>query len=387
MRVTASLKFGSKLRNSFSERNYTDQNLLPFTVYSYRIQSFNDQGSTLSKPAYVSVTYPSTPCCSFEYSVSNIRSKRCRVTWTRPERLNGLNMFYLIELFANTAPGEENVFESQSSQNVTVSHESLVAKNSINDSYLQYELDNLSPYTKYFITVKACNRDLFDPQLTFCLNGTVKLAFDLTNGPSPMRKLLLEFFTSQDRPEQQPSPSVLQLNTNNMSVMVTRPQRPNGIILLYEVWVRQATQLSNTTVNSSSVAMDSALQPWLACAIEEWYDPNDQQDVNEDAGKFCVIHNLVSNTEYTVSASSSTIIGRSELSPELAVKTLEDFPSCPARVTSLASKPNEIFLEWVTERLERESSFYGPADHCSFRRFPRSTTALATWSTGSASEA
>lgn len=74
-------------------------NLIPFTTYSYRVESFNSEGNTNSKPSLISINLPSQPCCMFEYQLLGARSSRADLRWTMPERSNGINLQYFIKVF------------------------------------------------------------------------------------------------------------------------------------------------------------------------------------------------------------------------------------------------------------------------------------------------
>lgn len=62
----------------------------------------------------------------------------------------------------------------------------------------------------------------------------------------------------------------------------------------------------------------------------------------------CSIANLISNQEYSVSASSSTVIGRSQFSSPIVVKTLQSQPKCKPTLAenSLIIGTNSISFIW-----------------------------------------
>lgn len=120
--------------------------------------------------------------------------------------------------------------------------------------FFKATINSLIAYTEYFVNIKACNRDLFDSIKFYCLEGIPQPQGVRINGDN-----YLEFITSQDRPEFQPPPSLITTGSNSILLRVDIPTRPNGIILIFELWI-----ISNNTQTYN-----------LACLIEDLYDPND----------------------------------------------------------------------------------------------------------------
>lgn len=289
-------------------------------VYAYKIQSHNSAGSVTSRPSYVSISVPTSPCCIFTFSVFNVHSTYAQVVWNPPERLNGLSLVYFIDVFIANQTSPLN----QSSK--VVPHSSLTMNPS--DLFVE-QIISLEPYTSYNLQMRACNQDLKNSSLFYCLNGTP------VDTKSPETGLV-QFFTSQDRPEYQPSPMMLSLSSTSIAVGVSRPLKPNGIIILYEIWIK-----ANNTIYSNSASSKK-----LACAIEDMFDPISTPSSFSDL-KNCTITGLTSNTDYLISATSSTIIGRSVPSKDLVVTTLESRPKCSPRVlTAKSFTPYSISLVW-----------------------------------------
>lgn len=108
---------------------------------------------------------------------------------------------------------------------------------------------------------------------------------------------------------------------------------------MYEVLIRR---FFNTTTNKT---LDNSQSLELACSIEEWYDPNDRNSAQYfNVPKICLINNLFANTLYAISAISSTVVGRSELSKEVIFNTLEELPVCPVDVKEAYARSDTIFL-------------------------------------------
>ena len=214
-------------------------------------------------------------------------------------------------------------------------------------------IDNLRPYSQYLITIRACNKDLVTSEY-YCLNGKLSVynksvigllkvysSFNQLTGTGIMdtnfksvvyKENFLSFFTSQDRPEDQPTPTIRTVNSTFIILAISKPLKPNGIVLIYQIWLRK--------LNEDSLKID------LVCSIEEFYDPNEGKVIN-NAPKICLANNLAPNTAYEVSASSSTIIGSSILSPSLILTTLEESPRCPVEiVTAYSNAPSSVLLQW-----------------------------------------
>ncbi len=123
-----------------------------------------------------------------------------------------------------------------------------------------------------------------------------------------------------------------------------KPLKPNGIILLYQIWIHK----------NNNQGFE------LACSIEEWYDPNDQYNKNSNnAPKICIIKNLEPFNDYKVSATSTTVIGSSTFSNPLEFKTLEMLPKCAPKIVEAVSKSADtIDITWKPSFEESQSNSY-----------------------------
>jgi hypothetical protein len=263
------------------------------------------------------------------------------VIWSIPQRLNGMNLLYFINVYRKNDQTKQGLMDliRENSSSIILEHNRLVQNNSIfaND-LLNYIIVNLQPYTMYFLEVRACNRDLRNNQVLYCLDGTASEGIYLT---------FIRFFTSQDRPENQTQPKIVTLNSSFLTININPPTKPNGIILLYEIWLRRFER--NNTLSNSLLSLTDRQ---LACVIEELYDPYDTNLTNSFSirSKNCTIGNLSPNTAYSIIATSSTIIGRSRPSLELNFTTLENFPSCIPRIVSLGSYASDkIYFSWLPD--------------------------------------
>jgi hypothetical protein len=189
----------------------------------------------------------------FEYNQIGIKSSKVNIQWKAPEKLNGLNLMYFIRVFSKFDKFSSNLSSlvEQRNSNVILEHNKLQP---INKTYFQTTINELTPYTEYFINFKACNQDIYDSVKFYCLEGIPQpkgIHIDSSN--------YLELITSQDKPELQPSPSVVNVYSNSIEVRVNPPLEPNGIVVLFEIWLGY---LNDTQTRN------------LVCLIDDFLDPN-----------------------------------------------------------------------------------------------------------------
>ena len=150
-------------------RSFKDNTVEPFTLYSYKIESYNNKGSTISKPAFITIKLPSYPCCRFEFKVSNIRAKLLEIKWRPPKKLNGFDTLYFIETYRQINKSQpitkNNLIKLDNSSDIADLN-GLVPFN----GFFKYTIKNLEPYKQYLVSIKACNKDL-TLDLYYCLNG------------------------------------------------------------------------------------------------------------------------------------------------------------------------------------------------------------------------
>ena len=317
---------------------FVDKTVLPFTLYAYKIQSFNNQGNTTSKYSFISITLPSAPCCRFEFKISNIRSRFLEIDWTQPAKLNGFDLTYFIHVYYIADPLNTANSTEQNSSSVSLKQSQVLSTKSPLSKYFQHDIVNLNPYQLYSITINACNRDLQVNQY-YCLSGTP--AIDSNFQSVKIKGNYIQFYTSQDRPQQQPAPLLISVNSTYVVVGILRPLKPNGIILLYQTWIRKLTY-ENTTSSLASTATTS-----LACVIAEWYDPNNNPNATNNAPKICLVNGLDSNNLYEITVTSSTVVGSSAPSRPLTFSTLDEMPVCgPELNKATSNSSSSIQLTW-----------------------------------------
>lgn len=259
-------------------------------------------------------------------------------------------MTYFIKVYKRIdyfRPLSLNNLAERTELSVELAHNDLLKSEPPENNYFTYRMVNLQPYTQYFINIKACNRDLNDTKKLYCLDGTPEInqTINIEKAGEGLNNSI-GFLTSQDRPELQPAPTLLTLNSSYIAVGILRPERPNGIILLYEVFIKKFDQ---SELASSNNSFQSVNNQQLACAIEDLYDPNDIYSlITGNKPKVCIIKNLNYYTKYVLSATSSTIVGRSSPSVEVVFTTLENKPICGPQILSAFSYATDsIYLKWL----------------------------------------
>ena len=268
-----------------------------------------------------------------------INSRRVVLKWSLPERLNGINPIFYLNL--NHKPF--NHLEKNESISLGISYKSLLNDDLIQNNEVIYTINELLPYSEYSIYIKACNQE---SSATNCLVG-------LSNSSNITPSNAIIFYTQQDKPELQQTPTIIGVNSTFASLAITKPLIPNGVILLYEVWLKN--------LNKLSLALSKADNNigYLVCAVEEWYDPhglNATIALNET--KMCIIKDLKPFSLYSVVVSSSTIVGHSEFSSELKFLTAEDRPLCaPKFVSAFSNSSNSIYLSWDPSQLTTNNSW------------------------------
>ncbi len=139
-------------------------------------------------------------------------------------RLNGLNLVYIVNAYIRLDVNKDisfnNLFEQK---NISVILEDSKLTQSVTSSKFQYTIPNLFPYKQYLISLRACNLDFSQNYL--CLNGTATT--DSTSAGVVYEQTFLQFFTSQDKPQYQLSPTIISLNSSYVIVGILKPINPN----------------------------------------------------------------------------------------------------------------------------------------------------------------
>ncbi|EMP31184.1 Usherin [Chelonia mydas] len=223
------------------ETRYLDFTLTPGMEYSYDVTANNSQGSTTSPPAKIR-THPSAPSGMLPPRLQAWAPKEILVAWDPPTKVNGDIKNYTISIREPAEMGKKTV-------DFDTSHISFVRQS--------YVAADLKPYHRYEVQVQACT-------LQGCANSE-----------------WASIQTLEAPPEMQPSP-LIEMQTSSdgfqsvASILWTGPQQPNGKILFYELYRRQAT---HTHINLDLVLVyngtltsfkDAKLLPYTEYEYQVW---------------------------------------------------------------------------------------------------------------------
>ena len=114
-----------------------------------------------------------------------------------PEKLNGLDPVYLISVYKKANISRPLIFSNlieETNSSLELNHNLIIKTKESSNNDLVARIENLTPYTQYFIAVKTCNRDLRLKGVIYCLNGTSKISSNDT-----FEKNFFKLVTSQDR--------------------------------------------------------------------------------------------------------------------------------------------------------------------------------------------
>ena len=241
-----------------------------------------------------------------------------------PERLNGINPVIYLNLYQKAL----SIRNKNETISLEISYKTLVNDELLQNNEVIYSVIGLKPYSEYTIFIKICNKESTESN---CLDGF--------SNSSKLNYMII--YTQQDKPEKQPKPVLFSTNSTTAVISILKPLVTNGIILLYEVWLKNLNKILNSIGKIDNFG-------YLVCAIEEWYDPNSVNAtklLNET--KLCVIKDLKPFNLYSVVVSSSTIAGHSDFSSELKFITYEDKPLCAPKFNSAFSNSSKsIYLSW-----------------------------------------
>ena len=201
---------------------FVDANLEPLHFYEYRVVAFTDNGNTSSIPV-VFLTLNGAPVGNTSFKASIIEDNAVNLEWTfetssmTTEEID--NMWYEI-LQASDGEDSKQVWRGQNAISTRIS--------------------SLTAFTSYSFLLKLCN------QRSECLLGG---ELNLTTKEAP--------------PELQPNPKPTTLSTDSIYVEWDPPERPNGVISFYELWMREVPtkgpNASLTADNDTDVEFDRVL--------------------------------------------------------------------------------------------------------------------------------
>ncbi|XP_039386307.1 usherin [Mauremys reevesii] len=223
------------------ETRYLDFTLTPGMEYSYEVTANNSPGSTTSPPAKIR-THPSAPSGMLPPRLQAWTPKEILVAWDPPAKVNGDIKNYTISIREPAEMGKKTV-------DFDTSHISFVRQS--------YVAADLKPYHRYEVQVQACT-------LQGCATSEWASIQTLEAPPEVQPSPLIEMQTSSDGFQ------------SVASILWTGPQRPNGKVLYYELYRRQATHthihvdlvlVYNGTLTSFK---DTKLLPYTEYEYQVW---------------------------------------------------------------------------------------------------------------------
>lgn len=163
---------------------YTDSNLDPYTRYQYKIRAVNNGGQVDSDWLTVD-TQQAPPSLVKPPTVTALDANRMNISWTLPQRPNGIIQYYLVH------------------RNGTITHQG---------SKFFYIDVGLQPFTVYSYTITACS------------GGGCAMS-----NPTSQR-------TNEAAPEQVKPPVLTALSAIAIRITWGSPIKPNGLITTYKLY-------------------------------------------------------------------------------------------------------------------------------------------------------
>nr|XP_011759520.1 usherin isoform X1 [Macaca nemestrina] len=200
----------------YSVQYFLDTDLLPYTKYSYYIETTNVHGSTRS----VTVTFrtkPGVPEGNLTLSyIIPVGSDSVTLTWTTLSNQSGPIEKYILSCVP-LAGGQPCVSYEGHETSATIW--------------------NLVPFAKYYFSVQAC-----------------------TSGGC-LHSLPITVTTAQAPPQRLSPPKVQKISSTELHVEWSPPMELNGIIIRYELYMRRLRSTKETTSEESRVFQSSG---WLS---------------------------------------------------------------------------------------------------------------------------
>nr|XP_057944950.1 usherin isoform X3 [Doryrhamphus excisus] len=200
---------------SGDERRYNITDLGVYTAHILVLSACTAVGCTNSSQVTM-LTSQLPPGPLRAPTLTLLDSRTILVEWSRPSQVNGVLEFY-------------SIFLSQGASEPTLVYNS---SKHVED----HTLRNLSPGTAYTISVAACTGG------------------GCTRSPPAVAE------TEESTPENVPAPIVTPLSPNALNISWTAPDKPNGIITSYGLWM-DGVIISNTS-SSQSFLVVKELSPW-----------------------------------------------------------------------------------------------------------------------------
>ena len=189
-------------------RQFTDTDLAPFTMYTYTLQACTSGGCAYSG-SVSNTTFEALPQGFDGNSIeaSPLTSASIRVAWTQPLFPNGIIVHY-----------EVIVSDGTSSIEIVISD-------------LITDVTNLLPYIEYTVTVNACNS-------IGCITGTTSVT------------------TLESVPQFVAPPTLQALSPTIVSIQWQQPAQPNGVIISYIVRRDGLAIFEGNSLNYNDTGLD-----------------------------------------------------------------------------------------------------------------------------------
>uniref|UniRef100_A0A8B9DBN8 Usherin n=1 Tax=Anser cygnoides TaxID=8845 RepID=A0A8B9DBN8_ANSCY len=281
----------------YSIQTFIDTTLSPYTFYSYYIQASNIHGSTRS----ASVTYRTksgTPTGSLNLTpVFPVSHHSVLLYWTAPSNDSGP-----IEKYILTCTGLVDLQPCGQYEGLKTSA----------------IIWNLMPFTKYVFSVQACTSG-------GCLKG------------QPVTVV-----TAQAPPEGLLPPVIKTFSSTELSVEWSPPEKPNGIIIRYELYMRKS--FGNFLTPEIRVFQSSGWlspQPVLESANENALAPPQTSTTVTDLEPFTEYEFYVLAVNMAGSTSSDWISGRTAEAAPVFMPAPSVFPLSPYSLNVSWEKPED----------------------------------------------
>ncbi|XP_064622303.1 usherin-like [Lineus longissimus] len=184
--------FSNSSQGIKAAREMTDKGLTAYTEYKYFVQVWNIHGNATSQTT-IARTPPGVPEGNLTLSVSTMRKRSATLSWAPPKKSNGPIKEYIL---SSTTASDSKPTEHWKGSETTTTVQFLV------------------PFTNYTFSLKACTTG-------GCLTS------EAVTGQTKM-----------DAPEKQAVPKITALSEVSLYVGWEPPALPNGIIIMYELWMR-----------------------------------------------------------------------------------------------------------------------------------------------------
>ncbi|XP_071494817.1 LOW QUALITY PROTEIN: usherin-like [Diadema antillarum] len=187
------LIYNGTAANPLGIQQFEDQNLSPFTTYSYYVQSVNEAGRATS-PTVIAETPDAIPAGFDVLIISNVQARSADFLWSRPDDISAVVTQYILTSVTPSKPDPPT------------QHYSGLATS--------YRATDLIPFTNYTFYLTVCTPGS-------CGQGRPSLAY-----------------TPMAAPEGVGAPNATAISDSSVFIKWNHPTEANGIITHYELFYR-----------------------------------------------------------------------------------------------------------------------------------------------------